>query len=63
MVLHDISAVRDIGGEIFERNPPYVVDPHSAKRLRDGLPIHVRCCWSGLTVLKTLPFSKKLHFR
>jgi hypothetical protein len=51
-------------GDRITRDPPYLSDTYSRRRLKQGLPIPVKSCWNGLVVLKAARFSQNgLRFR
>ena len=51
-------------GRRIEWHPPYVKDPLSQERIRNGLHVPVKSCWNGLVVIKAAPFiNEGLKFR
>ena len=53
---YDTWVARDMDGNLFTKQAPYVTDPYSLERVRDGLTFPVKCCWNGVLALSAKPF-------
>ena len=60
---YDTWVARDISGNVFKKDFPFVSDPTSIEAVKHRLPFQVTCCWNGLAVLKADAFAKGVRFR
>ncbi len=61
---YDTWVARDMDGNLFAKQAPYVTDPYSLERVQAGLHFPVKCCWNGLVAMSALPFAHHgLRFR
>ena len=53
---YDTWVTKDIKGQPFKKNPPYVTSLDEGERLRFGKAFPVFCCWNGVLVANAAPF-------
>lgn len=60
---YDTWVARDMEGRQLAKAPPHFRGSGDQRRLREGRPIQVQCCWNGIAVMNAEPFHKGLRFR
>lgn len=55
LVFYDIWVARDVSGRRLNNTVPYVHEPETGRRLAEGRPVPVYCCWNGVAVLDAEP--------
>ncbi|KAM3572316.1 hypothetical protein VYU27_005655 [Nannochloropsis oceanica] len=70
---YDIWVARDVEGERFQEDPPFVLHPPPLSPAgkeegrrgggREGGPFPVYCCWNGMVAMEAEPFYRGLRFR
>ncbi|KAJ3089925.1 capsular associated protein [Quaeritorhiza haematococci] len=59
ITFYDNWVAHDLEGNMFDfTSQDFVLHKPSNERYKQGLPFQVSCCWNGIAVLKTEPFSE-----
>ena len=60
---YDTWVARDLTGQPFSKDFPFVRDPVALEAIKQRLPFQVTSCWNGLVVLKARAFAKGVRIR
>ena len=60
---YDTWVARDLTGQPFSKDFPFVRDPVALAAIKQRLPFQVTSCWNGLVVLKAHAFAKGVRIR
>ncbi|KAJ6250015.1 hypothetical protein M0813_16701 [Anaeramoeba flamelloides] len=63
-LFRDIWVAKDLSGDSFSTEYPFINSEESQNLLTKGLPFQVYSCWNGIVIFKTEPWLKeKIKFR